>query len=48
MISDQKKIQKEIVDNTIDDILILLDSDNNGFIGYEEFLRACVNKKIFI
>ena len=29
--------EKEIVDNTIDDILILLDHDNNGYIEYEEF-----------
>ncbi len=37
-----------MVDNTIDDIFILLDRDNNGYIEYEEFLRTCVNKKIFI
>ena len=40
-----KFTQKDIVDNTIDEIFILLDGDNNGFIEYEEFLRACVNKK---
>ena len=37
--------QKDIVDNIIDEIFILLDGDNNGFIEYEEFLRACINKK---
>jgi calcium-dependent protein kinase len=40
--------QKDIVDNTIDEIFILLDGDNNGFIEYEEFLRACVNKKTIL
>ena len=40
-----KFTNKDIVDKTIDEIFILLDGDNNGFIEYEEFLRACVNKK---
>ena len=40
-----KFTNKDIVDKTIDEIFILLDGDNNGFIEYEEFLRACINKK---
>ena len=29
----------------VDLLFSLLDGDNNGFIEYEEFLRACVDKK---
>ena len=29
----------------VENLFILLDSDNNGFIEYEEFLRACIDKK---
>ena len=29
----------------VDNLMFLLDGDNNGYIEYEEFLRACVNKK---
>ena len=36
---------KENVDNVIDDIFLLLDGDNTGYIEYEEFLRACIDKK---
>ena len=35
---------KEIVDQSIDDIFLMLDGDNNGYIEYEEFLRACIDK----
>ncbi len=35
----------EVVDEVIDDIFLLLDGDNNGYIEYEEFLRACMDKK---
>ena len=35
----------EQVDEVIDDIFLLLDGDNNGYIEYEEFLRACMDKK---
>ena len=37
-----------MVDNTIEDIFILLNGDNNGYIEYEEFLSACFNKNYFI
>ena len=36
--------EKNIVDNAIDDIFLMLDGDNNGYIEYEEFLRACIDK----
>lgn len=36
---------KEEVDKAVEHLFILLDSDNNGFIEFEEFLRACVDKK---
>jgi calcium-dependent protein kinase len=35
----------EVVNEVIDDIFLLLDGDNNGYIEYEEFLRACMDKK---
>ena len=37
--------EKEEIENVIDDIFLLLDGDNNGFIEFEEFLRACIDKK---
>ena len=36
---------KEDVKEKVDNLFLLLDSDNNGYIEYEEFLRACVDKK---
>ena len=36
---------KEEVDKIIDHLFLLLDGDNDGFIEYEEFLRACIKKK---
>ena len=36
---------KEEVDKIIDHLFILLDGDNEGFLEYEEFLRACIDKK---
>jgi calcium-dependent protein kinase len=35
---------KDKVDKVIDDIFLMLDGDNNGYIEYEEFLRACIDK----
>ena len=36
---------KEDVDEMADVIFERLDGDNNGYIEYEEFLRACIDKK---
>ena len=36
---------KEEVDKIMDHLFILLDGDNDGFLEYEEFLRACIDKK---
>ena len=36
---------KEDVDEMADAVFQRLDGDNNGYIEYEEFLRACVDKK---
>ena len=36
---------KEEIDKIIDNLFILLDGDNDGFIEYEEFLRACIKRK---
>ena len=38
---------KDEVNNVVDHLFTLLDGDNNGFIELEEFLRACIDKKLF-
>ena len=43
-----KFAEKEIINNCINELFILLDGDNNGYIEYEEFLRACVDKKTIL
>ena len=40
--------EKEQVDNYVENLFILLDGDNNGYIEYEEFLRACIDKKMIL
>ena len=35
---------KEEVDKIIDHLFVLLDGDNDGFLEYEEFLRACIDR----
>jgi calcium-dependent protein kinase len=39
---------KDEVNNVVDHLFTLLDGDNNGFIEFEEFLRACIDKKIIL
>ena len=39
---------KNEVNKVVDHLFTLLDGDNNGFIEYEEFLRACIDKKIIL
>ena len=36
---------EEQVNNIVDELFLLLDGDNNGYIEFEEFLRACIDKK---
>ena len=35
---------EEQVNKIVDQLFLILDGDNNGFIEFEEFLRACVDK----
>ena len=35
---------KEQVNKIVDSLFLLLDGDNNGYIEYEEFMRACIDK----
>ena len=37
--------KKEEFAEIVDNLFLFLDSDNNGCIEYEEFLRACIDKK---
>jgi len=39
---------KNEVNKVVDHLFTLLDGDNNGFIEYEEFLRACIDKKTIL
>ena len=34
--------------NEVEEIFKKLDNDNNGYIEYEEFVRASINKEIFV
>ena len=37
--------EKDLVNSTVDHLFTLLDGNNSGFILFEEFLRACIDKK---
>ena len=39
---------KNEVNNEVGRLFALLDGDNNGFIEFEEFLRACIDKKLIL
>ena len=39
---------KNEVNKIVDHLFSLLDGDNNGYIEFDEFLRACINKKIVL
>ena len=39
---------KNEVNNEVGRLFALLDGDNNGYIEYEEFLRACIDKKLIL
>ena len=46
LVKGLSKYREEVeVRKKVDHLFILLDGDNNGFIEYEEFLRACIDKK---
>ena len=38
-------LNKEEVDKIIEHLFLLLDGDNDGFVEFEEFLRACIDRK---
>ena len=43
-----KKIKSNTLKNDIDIIFNNIDSDNNGYIEYEEFVRAAIDKEMFL
>ena len=43
-----KKIKSNTLKNDIDIIFNNIDSDNNGYIEYEEFIRAAIDKEMFL
>ena len=40
--------EKDLVNSTVDHLFTLLDGNNSGFILFEEFLRACIDKKFIL
>ena len=42
-----KNMNKKVLEKTINDFFGLIDNDGNGYIEYEEFARAGIDKKIF-
>ena len=44
----QSKISSDTLEKDVDTIYKNIDMDNNGYIEYEEFVRAAVNKEHFI
>ena len=44
----QSKISSDTLKSDVDTIYKNIDMDNNGYIEYEEFVRAAVNKEHFI
>jgi calcium-dependent protein kinase len=46
-LKDFLELSGDKLKNNVDIIFNYLDTDHNGFIEYEEFIRAAVNKKIF-
>ena len=43
-----KRYKSETLKNDVEQIYNNLDMDNNGYIGYEEFVRAAVSKEYFV
>ena len=43
-----KRYKSDTLKKDVDAIYIRLDMDNNGYIGYEEFVRAAVSKEYFV
>ena len=43
-----ERYKSKTLEKDIDEIYKNLDMDNNGYIGYEEFVRAAVNKDYFV
>lgn len=41
----EKELDKEIDEREISRIMAILDNDGSGYIEFQEFLRACINKK---
>lgn len=48
LVALQKRISSDTLEKDIDTIFKNIDMDNNGYLEYEEFVRAAVNKERFI
>ena len=44
----KERIQSDTLEQDVEMIFKNIDADNNGFIEYEEFVRAAVNKESFL
>ena len=43
-----ERYKSKTLEKDVDEIYKNLDMDNNGYIGYEEFVRAAVSKEYFV
>ena len=43
-----ERYKSDTLEKDVDEIYKNLDMDNNGYIGYEEFVRAAVSKEYFV
>ena len=47
-ITNEERYKSDTLENDVEEIYNNLDMDKNGYIGYEEFVRAAVSKEYFV